>query len=213
MAEATAVERVKWYTLARRFPQLIGRTPDGARIPGGPYTVTQAVGGMVVLAVGYYSMGLWAGFGTFGNYAVLILVTGATIIGLGKIPLGARNPVSIALGAARAASAPRAGRLRGKAVRVRAPHQVRHRIVVCRLIPTHAGDPTPTPVMASTPAATSPVTSPPPVPELREPTVAAPRAGARRRPARPPQTSSPVPQLTGVQALMATVGAHTPKDD
>jgi hypothetical protein len=210
MAEATAVERVKWYTLARRFPQLIGRTPDGARIPGGPYTVTQAVGGVVVLAAGYYSMGLWAGFGTFGNYAALILVTGATIIGLGKIPLGARNPVSIALGAARAASAPRAGRLRGKAVRIRAPHQVRHRIVVCRLIPTTAGDPTPTPVMARTP---SPVTPPPAAPELREPTLAAPGAGARRRPARTPQTSSPVPQLTGVQALMATVGAHTPKDD
>jgi len=213
MAEATAVEKVKWYTLARRFPQLIGRTPDGARIPGGPYTVTQAVGGMVVLAVGYYSMGLWARFGTFGNYAALILITAATIIGLGKIPLGARNPVSIAVGAARAASAPRAGRLRGKAVRIRAPHQVRHRIVVCRLIPTHADLFPPAPTPAPTPV---PAMAPPPAaPELRGPTrtAPAPGAGARRRPARTAQTSSPVPQLTGVQALMATVGAHTPKDD
>ena len=202
MVEATAVEKVKWYTLARRFPQLIGRTPDGARIPGGPYTVTQAVGGMGILAVGYYSMGLWASFGTFGNFAALILVTGAAIIGLGRIPLGARNPVSIGIGAARAASAPRAGRLRGKAVRIRAPHQVRHRIVVCRLIPT--GDPTAIP----TPVTTSTTAPPPPAPEPR---AATPRAAVRPR--RPTQTSSPVPQLTGVQALMATVGARNPKDD
>jgi hypothetical protein len=210
MAEAIAVEKVKWYTLARRFPQLIGRTPDGARIPGGPYTVTQAVGGMAVLAVGYYSMGLWASFGTFGNYAVLILVTAAPIIGLGKIPLGARNPVSIAMGAARAASAPRAGRLRGKAVRIRAPHQVRHRIVLCRLIPTHADDLTPTPAPAA-PVAPRPVSPPSVIPE--RPTPARPATAARRRPARTAQTSSPSPQLTGVQALMATVGAPTPKDD
>jgi len=29
-------EVVKWYTRARRFPQLIGKTPDGARLWGGP---------------------------------------------------------------------------------------------------------------------------------------------------------------------------------
>ena len=46
---------LKWYTRARKFPQLIGRTPDGTRIPGGPYTYTQVAAG-VVTAV-YASVG------------------------------------------------------------------------------------------------------------------------------------------------------------
>ena len=31
-----SLEVVKWYTRARRFPQLIGKTPDGARIGAVP---------------------------------------------------------------------------------------------------------------------------------------------------------------------------------
>lgn len=215
MSETTTVERVRWYTLARKFPQLIGRTPDGARIPGGPYTVTQAVGGMAVLAVGYYSMGIWARFGTLGNYATLLAVTVATIVGLGRIPLGARNPVSIAVGAARAAGAPRSGRLRGRAVRIRAPHQVRSRVVLCRLL-TEPGATTATApeVHAEVPALAPEAAAPPSlavkVPEpatAPAPSASPPPARPRRRPA-----SSPSPrQLTGVQALMATVGPH-PED-
>lgn len=219
MSETTTVERVRWYTLARKFPQLIGRTPDGARIPGGPYTVPQAVGGMAVLAVGYYSMGIWARFGTLGNYATLLVVTAATIVGLGRIPLGARNPVSIAVGAARAAGAPRAGRLRGRAVQIRAPHQVRSRVVLCRLLTApDATTPTVAPaVHAEVPApAPAPEAAAPPSPAVEVPEPAAtsapappavPPARSRRRTA-----SSPSPrQLTGVQALMATVGTH-PED-
>jgi len=81
VSEQPTIERVKWFTLARKFPQLIGRTPDGARIPGGPYTITQAIGGLVVLVVGYYSMGLWANFGVLGNYVVLLSLTGAVVFG------------------------------------------------------------------------------------------------------------------------------------
>lgn len=209
-----AAERVKWYTLARKFPQLIGRTPDGTRIPGGPYTVTQAIGGMIVLAVGYYSMGLWANFGTMGNYVVLILATGGTIFGLGKVPLGARSPVSIAAGVVKAAGAPRTGRLRGKAVRIRAPHQLRHRIVVCHPIPlpTDVRLPDSPPVVA--PAApvlevtipeptAAPAAAPTPT---AVPTPAVVGAPARRRALRHPQ-------LSGVQALMATVGANPPEEN
>lgn len=215
MSETTTVERVRWYTLARKFPQLIGRTPDGARIPGGPYTVTQAVGGMAVLAIGYYSMGIWARFGTLGNYATLLVVTAATIVGLGRIPLGARNPVSIAVGAARATGAPRAGRLRGRAVQIRAPHQVRSRVVLCRLLTAPATTPTDTPAVHAEVPAPAPVAAAPPSPAVEVPEPAtAPAPSASPPPARPrrrPASSPPPRQLTGVQALMATVGTH-PED-
>lgn len=54
------VEVVKWYTKARRFPQLLGRAPDGTRIPFGPYTMTQAIGAGAVIFAAKVLSGLWA---------------------------------------------------------------------------------------------------------------------------------------------------------
>ena len=71
-------EVVKWYTRARRFPQLIGRTPDGARIWGGPYTYTQFFGGVAVLVVGAKTVGVWGQFGVIGN-ALLLLAVAYTV--------------------------------------------------------------------------------------------------------------------------------------
>ena len=51
---------MKWYTRARKFPQLIGRTPDGTRIPGGPYTYLQVAAGVGMAAVLAATTGLWA---------------------------------------------------------------------------------------------------------------------------------------------------------
>ena len=62
------VEVVKWYTRARRFPQLIGKTADGTTIWGGPYTYTQAGVGAAVLIIGSQTIDWWGQFG---------LVTGA----------------------------------------------------------------------------------------------------------------------------------------
>ncbi|MGL5823589.1 MAG: hypothetical protein ACRCYU_01825 [Nocardioides sp.] len=121
---------VKWYTRARRFPQLIGRTTDGARIPFGPYTVTQAVGGGLILVVGLNTMGLWARFGLLGNILMLGTVTWSVVWLLGRIPVGSRNPLSVATGIAHAIGAPATGRLGGRAVRIRRPHQLRHTVVL-----------------------------------------------------------------------------------
>jgi len=243
VSEANTVERVKWYTLARKFPQLIGRTPDGARIPGGPYTVTQAVGGLCILIVGYKTMPLWANFGTLGNFTVLIAVTGAAIFGLGRIPLGARNPVAISIGAIHAGTAPRRGRVRGRAVRIRRPHTVAHRIVVCTepvlnpvadAVPTTApatsapvdltkhqepaAAPTtePAPEPAATDLAPEPEQKPEPAAEPQHApayavTVLAAVHAPRRRAVRHP-TATSTTQLTGVQALLATVGSHPEGD-
>ena len=40
MTEQQASSRsvVKMFTKARNFPQLIGKAPDGRKIPGGPYS-------------------------------------------------------------------------------------------------------------------------------------------------------------------------------
>jgi len=153
VSEQPTIERVKWFTLARKFPQLIGRTPDGARIPGGPYTITQAIGGLVVLVVGYYSMGLWANFGILGNYVVLLSLTGAVVFGLGRIPLGSRNPAAIGMGAFRALSAPPRGRVRGRAVRIRRPRKLSQRVVICTAI-------TPRPTVLAPAAALLPASAP-----------------------------------------------------
>lgn len=125
-------EVVRWYTRARKVPQLIGRTPDGTRIWGGPYTITQVVGGGLVLVLALNTMGAWArfGFGFFGNVMVLAAVTVVVIVVLGRIPVGSRNPLSVVSAALHAVSAPRHGRVSGQKVLLRRPRRVRHRVLV-----------------------------------------------------------------------------------
>jgi len=61
--EKQQTEVARFYTRSRKFPRLIGRLHDGTKIPGGPYTVTQAIVAAVVLALGLVTRGLW-GTGT-----------------------------------------------------------------------------------------------------------------------------------------------------
>lgn len=195
---------VRWYTRARKFPQLLGRTPDGTRLWGGPYTVTQAIGGGLVLVVGVKTMGLWGSFGLVGNALVLLGAAAGTVFFLGRIPLGARSPVAVAAGLARAVSAPATGRLGGKAVRIRRPRQIRHRVVIATSQPVEAALIAPAPIPA-------------PIGELADP---GPSRGSRpsARPATSPAVDKPNPQrpiaapapaLTGVQALLAARPAPT----
>jgi hypothetical protein len=79
-------------------------------------------------------MHVWARFGILGNYAVLLLGTWAVMWSLGKVPLGARNPVKVASGVGRALLAPRTGRVGGRPVRIRGPHRIQHSVSV-RTIP------------------------------------------------------------------------------
>lgn len=150
----SSVEVVKWFTRARRFPQLIGRTPDGQRLPGGPYTVTQVVGAGAVLFAGTQTMGLWAHYGLLGNAALLLGVAYALVLVLGRIPVGSRNPLAIASGATRALSASTTGAVGGRPVRLPRPQRVRHRIVVLHQLtpPTResTGQPRPAGVTTAT---------------------------------------------------------------
>ncbi len=210
---------VRWYTRARRFPRLIGRTPDGARIWGGPYTITQVTAAGMMLLLGLWTTSLWAHHGLVGNALLLGAATYAVVFGLGKIPPGARTPLAVAAGAWRAVSAPRSGRLGGRPVRLRPPHRVRHHITV--FLPT-GGTPTPAPGRTPTAAAQPRAARSPAAPAAHirprrphradralHPAVAAP-AGPPTDPA-PTDPAPPGPALTGVQALLAqTPLAQTP---
>lgn len=94
----------RWYTRARKFPQLIGRTPDGTRIPGGPYTYTQVGVGAVVGVVLSQTMWLWAHAGMVGNTVFAIGATAGAVFLSGKLPPGMRNPLVLGSGISRLVS-------------------------------------------------------------------------------------------------------------
>lgn len=181
---STEPEVVRWYTRARRFPQLIGRTPDGARIPGGPYTITQVLTAAGILAVGLKTLPLWARYGLIGNGLILAAVTYGAVLAVGRIPVGARSPLSFAIGAAQAVCAPRTGKVAGRAVRLRRPHRLRHQAVLLVQSPAL---PTPTTLAAHTAPARAD---------------SAPQPD--RRPARRLDRQTPVP---------TAVSVHKPTDD
>jgi hypothetical protein len=220
-------EVVKWYTRARRFPQLIGRTPDGKRIWGGPYTITQVVTAGVLLFVGVNTAGMWARYGLVGNGVLLLGITYGVVLGLGRVPVGSRSPLAVLAGTVRAVSAPPSGRLAGRAVRPRGPHRVRHRTTVLldaapEAIPAGlaaagvAG--TPVAAAATTTGKVSGVASTARVaggavgitpsswwPRTRRRGIAAQLGGPRPAPAVPPPVRAAA--LSGVQALLAEVAA------
>ena len=90
---------LKWYTRARKFPQLIGRTPDGTRIPGGPYTYTQVAAGVGTAIVMAQTTWLWAHGSLLLNATIYIGAVIGAVIATGKLPPGMRNPLVLATGA------------------------------------------------------------------------------------------------------------------
>ncbi len=121
MASDDDVEVIRNFTPSRNFPQMIGRTPDGRRIWGGPYTITQALGAGVVITGLYLTRDLWTHFGLFTSALIALIAVAAVVVGLGRLRPGARNPLSLLGGTARAMTAPRSAKLDGRPVR--RPHQ------------------------------------------------------------------------------------------
>lgn len=187
------LEVVKWYTRARKFPQLIGRTPDGARIPGGPYTFVQVIAAGLMLLVGVNTMGWWARYGLIANALLLLSVTYGLVLLLGRIPPGSRNPLSICAGLSRALTAPPTGRLAGRPIKLRPPRQVRHNIVLLTT-PTSAGP------AGHRPTATH---------QLSPQATAAPPQQRAAPPRAPEVPTRLAPALTGVQALLASTATSS----
>jgi hypothetical protein len=114
-------EIIRDFTKARKFPNLIGRTPDGKRLIGGPYTITQFVGGGGVAAVLYVFRGLWMHFDTITNTVLFIVPVIGTVFILGKLRLAGRSPVSMLSGVLTAVTAPKHAPINGYPVKTRMP--------------------------------------------------------------------------------------------
>jgi hypothetical protein len=95
---ASAKEVVRFYTISRKFPRMIGRLHDGTKLWGGPYTTTQfAVMGLVGAAA-FSTKSVW-GTG-MGIVDVILTVVIAWLVGFlaGMLPIGARNPLILGIG-------------------------------------------------------------------------------------------------------------------
>jgi hypothetical protein len=193
-------EVVKWYTRARRFPQLIGKTPDGAKLWGGPYTYTQVVGAAIVLVVGVNSVGLWGQFGLIANAVILLSSAYGTAVLLGRLPVGSRNPLSVGSGLIRALSSPTHGNFAGRSVRIRRPHRVQTRLIISH-VATHLFDVHRPSNAPATAARVEPQQLRHHRPRSRP--LAAPSPAARR---------TALPALTAVQLLLASTGAPSQED-
>ncbi|MDV6277826.1 hypothetical protein R3Q06_30490 [Rhodococcus erythropolis] len=126
MNDDNNVEVIKDFTTARKIPQLIGRTPDGKKLPFGPYTVPQAVSGAAVGAVLWLLHPLWLGDNITWNVGFFVACCGGTVFVVGKLRLAGRSPASVAQGVNKAVFAPPEAKLKinGKRVNIRAPHLV-----------------------------------------------------------------------------------------
>ncbi|HEY9412695.1 MAG TPA: hypothetical protein VIP77_24185 [Jiangellaceae bacterium] len=194
MSDEETFETVKYYTRARKFPQLLGRFPDGTKIPGGPYTVQQLLAGVGIIAFGSMTMGIWGIFGGIGDIVVLFMVGFAAMFFIGRLPMNGRNPFAAVLGFYKASVAPRGGRFQGKSIRIRRPRRMTH--------------------MTNVYYGPLPAIEPAPLDVSLEPAYAKPKVKARTQVGTSGQpralphgtsagTSAP---LTGLQALLAKTG-------
>lgn len=61
---------IRVYTLAMRFPRMVGKGFNGERLPGGPYTVPQFVGGGMIFGLS----GISAYYCPIGNPIINVLI-------------------------------------------------------------------------------------------------------------------------------------------
>lgn len=193
-------ETVKYYTKARKFPQLLGRFPDGTKIPGGPYTVQQLLAGIGIIALGSMTMGIWGFLGGMGDILLLFGVAIFAMFMIGRLPMNGRNPFYAVIGFYKALAAPRGGRFQGRSVRIRKPRHLTHKTNV------YYG-----PLPAIGPASitaevTLERTDDPKLSRRRAPAGAAAPAAPALAPARSAGPPTPNVPLTGVQALLARAG-------
>lgn len=114
----------------KKFTRYLGRFPDGTKIWGGPYNMTQGVVGAIAGLIAMQTNELW---GT-GNIFFDLLLGGGTVYLIvrmaGRIRTGNRNPASLLLGLYAAMTAPSTGMYNGAPPRDRTPRQVSGRVLM-----------------------------------------------------------------------------------
>lgn len=114
----------------KKFTRYLGRFPDGTKIWGGPYNMTQGVAGAIAGLIAMQTNALW---GT-GNIFFDLLLGGGTVYLIvrlaGRIRTGNRNPASLLLGLYTAITASSTGSYNGDLPRDRSPRQVSGRVLM-----------------------------------------------------------------------------------
>lgn len=118
-----APEVGRFYTQIRRFKKMLGRFHDGTPIPGGPYTLTQGIFGVVAMFVLMWTNPLWStGADLLDLVLGLLIVWGVAWLS-GKLPSTKRNMLIVAMDAGSAALAPLTGKYKGQPLKISPPHR------------------------------------------------------------------------------------------
>ena len=115
MSNQDHVQTGRFYTAARKFQQLIGVTPGprGEAIPGGPYTVTQFIAGIVAVIVGFITRPLWSQDDITDVLFIAVAAIGITY-GVGRMPGSRRSIINLINCSMALMFRPRTGRYRGQ---------------------------------------------------------------------------------------------------
>lgn len=191
---------VKFYTRARKFPRLLGKTLDGRTLPGGPYSIRQAVVAGVVLFVMAKTISWWGGSMSGVSRGILIVaaVLGSTVV-TRNLPTFPRNPLSLLLGLLRVITSPSRGRYRNRAITIPAGGRVRGAALIDDSPAEHHR-------LGEAPPPSQPDVEPE---QLREelPFLDAGTATAAPRPAG--VDVAPAPTLSRVSSLLAAAASNT----
>ncbi len=115
MSTQSQIQTGRFYTAARKFQQLIGVTPAGEAIPGGPYTITQVIVAVVILAGGFLSRPLWS-VDVVADFLIIAAATvGITYIA-GRMPRSRRSIINLMNCWAELMLRSRHGKYRGKSM-------------------------------------------------------------------------------------------------
>ncbi|MGP5306924.1 hypothetical protein [Brachybacterium alimentarium] len=118
---------VRFYTLARKIPFLLGKLGDWV-LPGGPYTLAQGGAFIGVAFIGQKTMPLWASnMAPIVAWIPVLILAAACALVAGRIPLKGRNPLMILWGVIGYADAPAWGRQAGNTVALKRTRTVKHR--------------------------------------------------------------------------------------
>ena len=190
-ADPTGRDTLRWFTRARRIPRLVGKLPGSERgIPGGPYTMTQAVGAVGVALLLLKTEPLWGRFGWISDKVIVLIATVGTAFLLRLVRSGGRDPLSALSALVSVTTTSRHGRLRGQQLRPRRPLQARARIrVISVAVPTAAASTRPSP---------APIPAPNPMPSP----LLGPALGRTASPPRPLPVPAGAPPRTNLERLL-----------